>query len=128
VPEATERAHGRSEHIPPWTIRGLIAGHKWVAVAAGAACALLIAMILVAVFGAKAGAVTDSTTCTQWGSANQSQQNAYARLYVKEHGAVRGVGASPASVISALNINCLNAYNEDVSDSTTVVQAISGNF
>jgi ABC-type glycerol-3-phosphate transport system substrate-binding protein len=95
---------------------------------AAAACALMLALALVAIFGAKAGAVSDSTTCTTWGSANSDQQNAYARLYIEEHGAVRGVGTSPANVINAINIECLQAYNDDVSDSTTVVGAISGYF
>lgn len=111
-----------------WTVRGLIAKYKGAALVAAAACALMLAIALVAIFGAKAGAVSDSTTCTTWGSANQDQQNAYARLYVKEHGALRGVGTAPARVISAINIRCLQAYNEDVSDSTTVVRAIAGTF
>jgi hypothetical protein len=106
----------------------LVAEHKGAALVAAAGCALMLAIALVAIFGAKAGAVTDSTTCTTWGSANQDQQNAYARLYVKEHGAIRGVGTAPAVVISEINIKCLQAYNEDVSDSTTVVQAVSGTF
>lgn len=111
-----------------WTIRSLVARHKGAALVAAAACALMLGIILVAIFGAKAGAVSDSTTCTQWGSANQDQQSAYAKLYVREHGPVRGAGTSPASVASAINISCLEAYNEDVSDSTTVVQALSGSF
>lgn len=111
-----------------WTVRGLIADHKAAALVAAAACALMLAIALFAIFGAKAGAVSDRTTCTSWGSANQNQQNAYARLYLREHGPVRGVGSTPTSVIDAINIECLEAYNEDVSDSTSVVQAISGHF
>ena len=111
-----------------WTIRGLIAGHKGAALVVAAGCALMLAIIVVAVFGAKGGGVSDSTTCTQWGSANVVRQDAYARLYVKEHGSVRGAGTSPASVVSAINIACLEAFNEDVSESTTVVQALSGTF
>jgi hypothetical protein len=111
-----------------WTIRGLISRHRRAASVLAAGCALMLAIILVAVFGAKAGDVSDSTTCTQWGSTNVVRQDAYARLYVKEHGPVHGAGTSAASVVSAINIACLEAYNEDVSDSTTVVQALSGTF
>ena len=117
-----------SPDAEPWTVRGLIAAHKGAAFGAAAACALMLAIALVAIFGAKAGAVSDSTTCTSWGSANRDQQSTYARLFIAEHGAVRGVGTSPASVINAINIECLQAYNEDVSDSTTILQAMSGTF
>ena len=88
----------------------------------------MLAMTLVAIFGPKAGAVTDTTTCSQWGSANQDQQTAYAKLYLREHGPVRGGVASPASVITRLNNGCTQAFASDVSDTTTVVQAISGHF
>lgn len=111
-----------------WTIRGLLARHKLAAWGLAAVIAVMLAMILVALFGSRAGAVSDATTCSQWGSANFGQQTAYARLYVREHGAPRGGGGSPASVIAEINNGCIRAYGDDVSDTTTVVQAISGNF
>jgi hypothetical protein len=113
---------------PPWTIRGLIASHKRAAAFAAASVLVMVALIVVAVVGSKAGPVTDATTCTQWGSANVNRQNAYARLYVREHGPVPRWGASPAMVINAINAGCFQAYGDDVSDNTSVVQAISGNF
>ncbi|MGO9496094.1 MAG: hypothetical protein ACLQA5_05175 [Solirubrobacteraceae bacterium] len=111
----------------PWTIRRLIAAHKPVALAVAAVCALTVAMFLFAVLGPKAGAVTDATTCSQWGSANWSQQSAYARRYVEEHGGIDGQ-TSPMAVINTINNECMVAYGEDVDDTTSVVQAISGNF
>jgi hypothetical protein len=111
-----------------WTVRGLIARHKLAASGVAALFAVLLATILVAAFGSKAGAVSDSTTCTQWGAANQNRQAAYARLYIREHGPLQGGATSPASVITAINYGCTEAYGDDVSDTTTVVQAISGNF
>jgi len=110
------------------SLRGLLARHKLVALGLAAVIALMLAMILVAVLGPKAGAVTDSTTCTQWGSSNQALQAAYGRLYVKEHGGVRGWGSSPSEVIAAINNGCAQAYGDDVSDTVTVRQAISGKF
>jgi hypothetical protein len=112
----------------PWTIRGLIAAHKMAALGVAALCAVMVATILMAALGAKAGAVTDSTTCDQWGSANVNRQNAYARLYVREHGAIPGWGATSTGVINAINAGCDQAFGEDVSDSVNVVQAISRNF
>jgi hypothetical protein len=94
----------------------------------------LLAAGTVAVFlwvglGPKAGAVTDSTTCAQWGSTNVDGQNAYARLYVKEHGQVaKGWGPAPQGVISAINAGCDEAFGEGVDDQATVVQAISRDF
>jgi len=113
----------------PWTIRGLIATHKTAALVVAGLCAVMVAMIAVAVLGAKAGAVTDSTTCEQWGSANQNRQDAYATLYVREHGPVSPRwGPAPVGVINAINAGCAQAFGEDVDDSVNVVQAISRNF
>lgn len=112
----------------PWTLRGLIAEHRVAAWTVAALIAVMVAMIVVTFLGARAGAVTDATTCTTWGSSNQSQQSAYARLYVREHGALRGGVTSPASVINAINNGCNEAYADDVSDNTTVIQAITGDF
>jgi hypothetical protein len=111
-----------------WTIRALVARHKLAAWVAAAAVAVLLSMTLVAVFGAKAGAVSDSTTCTTWGSANQQQQNTYAKLYLREHGSLPNGKTSPASVVAAINTACTQAYTDDVSDTTSVIQALSGQF
>jgi hypothetical protein len=112
-----------------WTIRGLIAAHKAVALAILAVVALMVAMILAAALGARGGSVGDATTCTQWGSANVNQQDAYARLYVNEHGPVSPRwGPEPTGVINAINAGCAQAFGEDVSDTATVVQAISRTF
>lgn len=111
-----------------WSIRGLLARHKLAAAGAAAVVAVMVAMVLVELFGSRAAAVSDATTCTQWGSANQARQAAYARLYVREHGPLRGFGAAPATIITAINDGCARAYADDVSDNVTLVQAISGNF
>jgi len=116
------------EGTEPWTIRGLIARHKAAALVVAGLCAVMVGVFVLAAIGSKAGAVTDATTCAQWGSANQNRQTAYARLYVKEHGAVPKYGSSPAAVISAINFGCGEAFGDDVSDTATVVQAIRGTF
>ncbi|HEY2437421.1 MAG TPA: hypothetical protein VGH93_09575 [Solirubrobacteraceae bacterium] len=114
---------------PPWTVRGLISGHKQASLGAAALIAVLVAMVVVPALGAKGGAVGDTTSCTQWGSANVDQQDAYARLYIREHGPVSPRwGQPPASVINAINAGCAQAFGENVSDSASVVQAISRTF
>jgi hypothetical protein len=113
----------------PWTMRGLAASHKVASVVIAVLCAGTVAILVLLLVGPKAGAVTDSTTCAQWGSTNVSRQDAYARLYVKEHGPVSSRwGPAPTGVINAINAGCYQAYGEDVSDTATVVQAISRDF
>ncbi len=113
----------------PWTVRGLIASHKLGSLVVAALGAATVAVVLLVLLGPKAGAVTDATTCAQWGSTNVNQQNAYARLYIKEHGRVAAAWGPPAQgVINAINAGCYQAFGEDVSDTATVVQAISRDF
>lgn len=90
---------------------------------------LIVAYFAVIALGPTAGAVTDRTTCEQWGSANVNRQEAYAKLYVAEHGNVSPRwGPAPRGVINAINAGCYLAYGEDVANTTTVVQAISRDF
>jgi hypothetical protein len=112
----------------PWTIRGLIAGHRTASLVTAAAFAVMVALIVIAMLGGTQRSVTDATTCTEWGSANVDQQHTYAQRYVREHGAIPRWGTAPAMVIGAINAGCFQAYGEDVDDTTTIVQAISGNF
>ena len=113
----------------PWTLRGLAASHKAASFAVAALCAVTVAVLALVLLGPKAGAVTDSTTCQQWGSTNVTQQDVYARLYLKEHGPVSPRwGPAPVGVINAINAGCYQAFGEDVSDTATVVQAISREF
>jgi hypothetical protein len=111
-----------------WTLRALFARHKLAAATTAAAIVVLLTTILIAAFGSTGGPVTDATTCSEWGSSNQDQQTAYARLYVREHPPPPGVATSPASIIGAINNGCNRAYTDDVSDTTTVVQALRGDF
>jgi len=116
-----------TEDVDVWTVRRLVARHKPAAIAAVALVALTLVTIAVSLVGSAAVAVSDATTCSQWGSATQDQQTAYARLYIREHGPPRGVGSQPVSVIGAINNGCMQAYANDISDNVTVAQAISGN-
>jgi hypothetical protein len=122
-------ARHTASDVAPWTIRGLIASHKRASLVIAALCALTVGFSVLIALGPQAGAVTDKTTCTQWGSTNVNRQEAYARLYLSEHGPVSPRwGPAPTGVINAINAGCFKAYGEDVSDQTSVVQAISGDF
>ncbi len=92
-------------------------------------CAVVVGFFVLIALGPKSGAVTDATTCAQWGSTNVSLQSAYARLYLREHGSLDPRwGPGPTGVINAINAGCYQAFGEDVSDSATVVQAIARSF
>lgn len=89
----------------------------------------MVAYLALIALGPKAGAVSDTTTCAQWGSTNVTRQDAYARLYITEHGGVSPRwGPAPVGVINAINAGCYQAYGEGVSDTATVVRAISRDF
>jgi hypothetical protein len=117
-----------ADGIELWSVRRLIASHKLGTVVVAGLVALTVIPLVLVALGSKAGAVTDATTCTQWGSANDTRQTAYAELYVREHGPVPRWGSSPAEVIAAINSGCDVAYGDDVGDTATVVQAIRGTF
>lgn len=120
--------HNASD-VVPWTVRGLIASHKVASLVIAGLCAMTVAYLALIATGPKAGAVTDGTTCEQWGSTNVTLQDAYARRYVSEHGAVSPRwGPSPTGVINAINAGCYQAFGEGVAATATVVQAISRSF
>jgi hypothetical protein len=124
---STTRQPGQGVEL--WTVRGLIAKHKFAALVVALLIAFTVSILAITAVGAKAGAVTDSTTCDQWGSTNINGQNAYARLYISEHGHVsRRWGPGTVGVINAINAGCYQAFGEDVDDTATVVQAINRSF
>ena len=111
-----------------WSTRSLIAAHKRGSVVAVTLLAVLVAMFLVAVLGPRGAAVTSSTSCSSWGSASQLQQQAYANLYLREHGHVSRGGSNVASVAAAINSGCTAAFASDEEDTVSVVQAINGQY
>lgn len=119
----------RATDYVPWTVRGLVAAHKAASAVIAALLVSTVAVFLYVALGPAAGAVSDGTTCAQWGSTNVNGQLAYARLYVREHGSVAaGWGPAPQGVINAINAGCYEAFGEGVDDQATVVQAISRDF
>ena len=102
----------------------LIARHRWVALGTLLIVVLLLAMLLLAVLGPKAGAVTDATSCAQWGSTNQTRQADYARGYVRRHGPLSGGATSVVAVEGAINTGCMSAYGSGEEDTVSVLQSI----
>ena len=111
-----------------WTTWGLVVKHKVAAAAALVLVLLLLTIIVGGILASRPVLVTDSTTCTSWGSANQTQQRNYAQRYLREHGPLSGGVTNPASVVTAINNGCGEAYVNDVEDSVTVLQALKDEF
>jgi hypothetical protein len=120
----TDPAASGGEASETWTTWGLISKHKVVAAIGTVLLLLLLAIIVGGLVASKPVLVTDSTTCTAWGAANQTQQRAYALRYVRAHGPLSNGARSPASVIATITNGCSEAYVNDVEDNVTVVQAI----
>jgi hypothetical protein len=90
--------------------------------------AVFAAIVVPEVIGAGSLKVTDSTSCATWGAANQLQQEAYARLYVKEHGPLQSGATSPTSIEDAINRGCTAAFGFDEADTVDVIQAVKGQY
>jgi len=105
-----------------------MARYKGLSAAALALLVVMLGFFALEILGPRAGPVSDSTSCSQWSSANEAQQSAYAGLYVKEHRSLPSGARDAASVLAAINTGCMQAFGSDVPDTVNVVQAISGRF
>lgn len=110
------------------SVRAFVMRHKPVSVGALAALVVIVAVVLPAIPWSGSRNVSDSSPCSTWSSANRSQQRAYARLYVREHGPLPTGATSPDSVESAITAGCTAAYAYDDADTVNVIQAIDGRY
>lgn len=110
--------------VEVWTTRALFARHKLLGIGAVASLVLLIAIILAGILGSSSVVVNDSSTCATWSAAKQTEQLAYGQRYIRAHGAPPGGAGNPASVVTAINTGCTQAFDNDAQEDVTVVQAI----
>lgn len=121
-------SRGRTRHDRP-TLRGIMARHKAASAVAIVVVLLLVAFSVAAVIsGSSKAALSDSTSCSQWEAATQAQQNGYAQLYLKEHGALSGGARSAGGVRSTITSNCIQAAYLGESDDVSVVAAIHNDY
>ena|SRR5947209_553931 len=112
------------ERFEPPTIRGLARAHKRATAAVLGILLTFLAIVLVSDLGSRVSRVTDSTSCSVWGSAPQPERDAYAALYVTEHGPLPS-GASDAGTIGGvIDDGCTQAYGFDEADTVTVLEAV----
>lgn len=111
------------------SITGLIRAHKQVS---AIVAMLLAAMIAITVGTALAGpsraALSDSTSCSQWGAASASQQLGYAELYLHEHPAALTVPPMAAGIRATVSQDCAHAAYLGESDEITVLAALEHAF
>ncbi len=111
-----------------WTVRALVRRHKLAAAGAAATVLIIAAMFVAAVVVPRNGAVGYATSCLQWGSSSQAQQQAFAGLYLGQHGNMPHQAPGVAGVENAVNSGCLAAFNSDEEDSVTVLDAIEKRY
>jgi hypothetical protein len=111
-----------------WSTRALITRHKLAAAVAALLVALFVGLFLAIVLGPRGGTVTGSTSCTQWSSSNQSEQQAYSERYLSEHGHLPSGGTGVPAVEAAINAGCMAAYASDEEDAITVLDAIERRY
>jgi hypothetical protein len=128
IEASTQPRPPRGSNDVNWTMRALISRHKRFSIGAVAVLVAMLALLVLAAAGSTGGAVSDSTPCSAWGSASQDQQQAYASLYVKEHGPLAGGATSGARVEAAINKGCTQAFENDVADTINVYQAIHNQY
>jgi hypothetical protein len=124
VSGSTDGAAAADQAGQVWTTRALFARHKLLGIIAIVGLILLLAIIVGGIVASSSVAVSDSSTCSTWSSANQTEQEAYARRYLREHGAPPGGATTAAAVVVAINTGCTDAFDNDTQDTITVVQAI----
>lgn len=100
--------------------------HKRLSIGLLAALVVFVAVILPAILGP--GTLSDSSSCSTWDSADHAAQTAYARLYLREHGALFSGATSPKGVASAITAGCAAAAVNDEADTVSVIQAIEGRY
>jgi hypothetical protein len=112
-----------AERFKPPTILGLARAHKRATAAVVATLLALAAIVLVSDLGSRVSRVSDSTPCSVWGSAPQSERDAYAALYVKEHGPLPSGASDAGTIEGVIDDGCTQAYGFDEADTVTVLEA-----
>lgn len=103
--------------------------HKRGAAAAATVFLLAIAItVLPTLSGSSAGALTDSTTCSQWAAATPGQQSGYAYLYLREYRPAPVTAANAQAVGGAISKACVEAAYLGEADDVSVVAAFRHAF
>lgn len=109
------------------SLKKLILAHKRATGGVIAVVVVLVGvMVAAALPSARAIALSDSSTCSAWGSASQAQRSAYARVYVTEYASsgARDQDTTEADLTSA----CSHAAYLGEADDISLVAAMNHAF
>lgn len=111
------------------TLRAVISRRKRASAGAIALLLVLVAVTVAPAFlSSSGGALSDSTSCSEWSSASQAQQNTYSDLFGSEHGVLLSAGRDANSIRSAINNACIQAAYLGEADDVSVVGAIKHEY
>lgn len=102
--------------------------HRSLSLSLLALVAALVAVTALGIATSSSAPLNDTTTCARWSAAHQSQQMAYAQLYLQEHGSLPGGARDSLSVYNEINNSCLAAYNSGDEDTVTLLKASRGDY
>jgi hypothetical protein len=72
----------------------------------------LVFVIAIVISGSGGPALSDSTSCWDWSSASQGQQDDYARMYISEYGELANSDGDPVGTVeNAITVGCTTAFN-----------------
>jgi hypothetical protein len=123
APDAEEFGKVGEKFEPP-TLRGIARAHKRATAGVAGILLALIAIALVSDLGSRVTRISDSTPCSVWGSAPQRERDAYAALYVKEHGPLPSGASDAGTIEGVIDDSCTKAYGFDEADTVTVLEAV----
>lgn len=107
----------------------IVSRHKRASAGAIALVLVLVAVTVVpALLSTSGGVISDSTSCSGWGSASQAQQTAYSHLYLNQHGVLPSGARDADSVKSAVSKACIQAAYLGEADDVSVIAAIKHQY
>jgi hypothetical protein len=125
---STDGVFPEDSDFEQWSLLALLTRDKRVLAGVLVLLASIVGVAVIEIEGPKVTSVSDSTSCSQWGSVTDNEQAAYARLYLREHRVLPDGATGVANVEYAINFGCVQAYGSDEEDSVSVLQAIRGQY
>ena len=124
----TEDAKTWGEGSGQPSLRAFVLKHRFLSLSAAAVIVVLAAFTALGIATSSSAPLSDATTCARWSAARQTQQQAYAELYLREHGSLPGGATDTLSVQNEINNSCLAAFNSGDEQTVTLLQASRGDY
>lgn len=125
---STEGLKGWGDGYGQPSLRTFLLKHRFLGLSALAAILVLAGFTAAGIATSSSAPLSDATTCTRWSSAHQAEQDAYAALYLREHGSLPNGARDTLSVENAIDNSCLQAFSSSDEDRVTLLQAAHGDY